>query len=240
MDPLPVSPQLRYQDLAAMIDHVLLEPRLTSRQVLDGLETAKQCGAAAALVRPGDIEAAVRALEGSGVKPGSVCGFPHGSQNTATKAYEARDLLRRGARQIDLVIAVSRLLSREFQYVQTELSQIVEACHKEGAALGVILENAYLTGELKIIACRSAERAEADFVVTSTGFAPSGFTADDARLMRQYLPESIGVKAAGGIETLDAVLEAHAAGCSRVATTATAAILEEWKRRTDAATDAAT
>ena len=130
------------------------------------------------------------------IHPGSVVGFPHGTQTTATKLYEARDLLRRGAKELDVVVAIPNLLSREFQYVQIELSQISELCHKEGATLKVILENAYLTDELKIIACRCCERAEVDFVATSTGFAPSGCTLADVKLMRQYLPDNIGVKAA--------------------------------------------
>src|SRR5208337_4058908 len=129
--------------------------------------------------RPCDIDPAVRTLAGSPVRPGSVAGFPHGSQNTAAKLYEARDLLRRGAREIDMVIAVSALLSREFQHVQTELIQMAEMCRQEGAVLKVILENAYLTEELKIVACRCCARAGVDFVSTSTGFGPSGYTLED-------------------------------------------------------------
>ena len=182
-------------------------------------------------MRPCDIDLAVRTLQGGSVKPGAVCGFPHGSQNTATKLYEARDLLRRGAREIDMAIAISKLVSREFQYVQMELQQMAELCHKEGALLKVILENAYLSDELKIIACRCCERAEVDFVQTSTGFAASGYTLADIALMRRHLPEEIGGKAAGGIRTLDQVLEVYEAGCTRIGTTSTAAILDEWKAR---------
>jgi deoxyribose-phosphate aldolase len=173
---------------------------------------------------------AVRTLQGSPVRPASVSSFPHGSQNTATKLYETRDLLRRGAKEIDMVVAISKLLSREFQHVQIELLQMSELCHQEGAVLKVILETAYLTGELKIIACRSAARAEVDFVQTSTGFAPTEATLEDVQLLRKHLPEEIGIKAAGP-RTLDQVLEAYAAGCSRVGTDSTAAILEEWKAR---------
>jgi len=202
--------------------------------MLDGLALAKRYQVASATVRPCDIDLAVRTLAGSAVKPGSVSGFPHGSQNTATKLYETRDLLRRGAKEIDMVIAISKLLSREFQHVQTELSQMSDACHKEGAFLKVILETAYLTDELKIIACRCCERAEVDFVGTSTGFAPSGYTMDDLKLLRKYLPEQIGIKAVGGLRTLDDVLAVDAAGCSRIGTARTAAILDEWKARLEA------
>jgi deoxyribose-phosphate aldolase len=208
-----------------------VKPELSDDQVVHGLELAKRYGVASVSVRPCDIDLAVRTLQGSAVKAGSVSGFPHGSQNTATKLYETRDLLRRGAREIDMVIAISKLISREFQHVQMELQQMSELCHKEGALLKVILETGYLTDEQKIIACRCCERAEVDFVKTSTAFGPRGYSIDDIKLMRKYVPEEIGVKAAGGLRTVDQVLEVHALGCTRIGTTSTAAILDEWKAR---------
>ncbi len=235
MDPLPRPPLASYEDVARMIDHSLVKPALTSAQVVDGLQLARRYGVACVSVRPCDIDVAVRTLQGSPVRPGSVSGFPHGSQTTGTKLYETRDLLRRGAKEIDMVIAIPNLLSREFQYVQTELSQMSEACHKEGAILKVILETGYLTDELKIIACRCCERAEVDFVKTSTGFGPRGYSLDDVRILRKYLPEEIGVKAAGGLRTVDQVLEVYEAGCTRIGTTSTAAILDDWKARLAAA-----
>ena len=235
MDPEPRPPLATYEDLARMVDHSLVKPELTNQQVMEGLELARRYGVACVSVRPCDIDLAVRTLAGSSVKPGSVSGFPHGSQNTATKLFETRDLLRRGAKEIDMVVAISKLLSREFQHVHMELSQMAEACHKEGAILKVILETGYLTDEIKIIACRCCERAEVDFVKTSTGFAPSGYTMDDLKLLRKYLPEEIGIKAAGGLRTVDDVLQVHAAGCSRIGTTSTAAILDEWKARLETA-----
>jgi deoxyribose-phosphate aldolase len=132
-----------------------------------------------------------------------------------------------------MVIGIPKLLSREFQYVQTELLQMSESCHKEGALFTVIFENAYLTEELKIIACRCCERAEVDFVATSTGFAATGYTADDVRLMRKHVPEEIAVKAEG-IHTLELALEALAAGAGRIGTDRAAAILDEWKARLEA------
>jgi deoxyribose-phosphate aldolase len=229
--PEPLPPLATYEDFARLIDHSLVKPELTRTQIIEGLQLARRYGVACVSVRPCDIDLAVRSLEGSTVKPGSVCGFPHGSQTTGTKLYEARDLLRRGAKEIDMVIAIPQLISREFQHVQTELLQMSEACHREGAILKVILENAYLTDELKIIGCRCCERAEVDFVKTSTGFAPSGYTVEDVKLMRKHLPAGIGVKAAGGLRTVDQVLEVYEAGCSRIGATSTAAILDEWKGR---------
>jgi len=221
MDPETRPPLAAPEDIARLIDHSLLRPDLTAAQVLEGIAAARQCQVASVTVRPCDIEAAVRHLAGSSVKPGSVVGFPHGSQTTPTKLYEARDLLRRGAREIDLTIALAALLSREFQLVQSELSQICEACHKEGATLKVDLASGYLTDELKIIACRSAERAEVDFV--------SGRAAD-AALLRKYLPEEIGVKAAE-VSDLDTLLSAYESGCTRFGATATREILQAFQAR---------
>jgi deoxyribose-phosphate aldolase len=229
------EPLATYEAFARLIDHSLVKPELTDEQVVEGLNMAKRYGVACVSVRPCDIDLAVRTLQGSSVKAGSVSGFPHGSTNTATKLYETRDLLRRGAREIDMVIAISKLLSREFQHVQMELLQMSELSHKEGALLKVILENAYLTDELKIIACRCCERAEVDFVKTSTGFAPSGYTIEDVKLMRKHLPGEIGVKAAGGLRTVDQVVEVYNLGCTRIGTTSTAALLDEWKSRLAAA-----
>lgn len=220
-----------YEDLAQLIDHSLVKPELSDEEVVGGIELAKRYGVASVSVRPCDIDLAVRTLQGSPVKAGSISGFPHGSQNTATKLYETRDLLRRGAREIDMVIAISKLISREFQHVQMELLQMSELCHKEGALLKVILETGYLTEEQTIIACRCCERAEVDFVKTSTGFGPRGYTIEDIKLMRKHVPEEIGVKAAGGLRTVDQVFEVHALGCTRIGTTSTAAILDEWKAR---------
>ncbi len=238
MEPQPRPPLATYDDLAKMLDHWLVQPDLTAAQVHEGLEMAKRYRIASVTVRPCDIDLAVRTLQASPVRPGSVSGFPHGSQTTGTKLYETRDLLRRGAKQVGIVIAISSLLSREFQHVQTELTQMAEACHKEGAILTVMLESAYLTSELKVIACRCCERAEVDFVQASTGFAPSNYTMEDLALLRKYLPEEIGIKAAGPIRTADQVLELYNAGCSRIGTSATAAILDEWKARLAAAAQA--
>jgi deoxyribose-phosphate aldolase len=225
-----VRPRLsRYEDLAKMIDHSLVRPELTDEEVIAGCELARKYNVASVSVRPCDVEAAVRVLAGSNVKVGSVAGFPHGSSTTAVKLYEARDVLRRGAREIDMVLNIARLRSREFQYVEMELLQMAETCHKEGTLLKVIFENAWLTDELKIVACRICGRAGVDFAKTSTGFAPSGYTLDDLRLMRTNLPEHVGLKAAGGVRTLEKAKGVYEAGCTRFGATATATILEAWK-----------
>ncbi len=228
---MELPPPKTYLDLARMIDHSLLRPELSEEQVLEGCRIAREYQVASVTVRPADVDLAVGWMEGSGVPVGSVAGFPHGSQTTAVKLYEARDLLRRGTREIDMVLNIGKLISRQFQYVETELAQMADACHDAGAILKVIFENAYLTDELKIAAARIATRAGADFVKTSTGFAPGGATLEDLRLMRAHAGPNVQVKAAGGVRTLEKALEVRAAGASRFGATATVAILEEWKAR---------
>jgi deoxyribose-phosphate aldolase len=155
------------------------------------------------------------------------------------KLYEVRDLLRRGIREIDFVLNIGKLISRQFQYVEMELMQAAKACHEEGAVLKAIFENAYLTEDLKIIACKIVKRAEADFARTSTGFAPSGSTPSDLLLMKRVLKDYCGVKAASGIRSLDDALEAYRCGADRIGATRTAAILDEWKAQAAARASAA-
>ncbi|MFN7993926.1 MAG: deoxyribose-phosphate aldolase [Bryobacteraceae bacterium] len=222
-------PLSSYEDLAQIIDHALVKPELTDDDVIAGCELAAKYRVKMVSVRPCDVELAIRVLQGTGVAVGSLAGFPHGSSTTAVKLYEARDVLRRGAREIDMVLNIARLRSRQFAYIESELLQMAETCHKESALLKVIFENAWLTDELKIVACRICARAGVDFAKTSTGFAPSGFTLDDLRLMRTHLPEEVGLKAAGGIRDLATAKDVYAAGCSRIGTSLPADILDEWK-----------
>lgn len=224
-------PLTTYEQLAKMIDHSLLRPELTEEQVIAGCQLAIRYNVANVTVRPSDADLAVNLMKDSGIPVGSVAGFPHGSSTTPVKLYEARDLLRRGVREIDMVLNIGKLLSRQFQYVESELMQMAEACHEQGAILKVIFENAYLTDELKIIACKIAKRAGVDFVKTSTGFAPSGAKIEDLRLMHQHCAPLVQVKAAGGIRTLEQAIEVYEAGCTRFGATATAAILDAWKER---------
>lgn len=224
-------PLATFEDVSRLIDHSLLRPELPDAQVIEGCRVAREYNVATVTVRPCDVDTAVRAMEGSGIGVSTVAGFPHGSATTATKLYEVRDLLRRGACEVDMVLNIGRLVSRQFEYVETELAQAAEACHEGGALLKVIFENAYLTDELKIIACRIATNAGADFVKTSTGYAPSGATIEDLKLMRAHAGANVRIKAAGGVRTLEGVLEAYKVGCSRIGATATVAILEAWKRQ---------
>jgi deoxyribose-phosphate aldolase len=231
-----MTPPAAPESPAPILVQTLLEPDLDDERVLAGIRASQGHGVASVRVRPCDIDLAIRSLDRGELRAGAVCGFPHGSHSTATKLFEARDLLRRGAREIAAVIGISRLLNREFQHVQSELLQLRESCQKESARLTVILETAYLTEELKVIACSCCERAEVDFVSTSTGFGPAGYTLEDLKLLRRHLPEEVGIEAAGGIDTLGQVLELRDFGCARIATSRTTAILDEWTARHPAKT----
>ena len=214
-----------------MIEHSLVRPDLTEEQVASGCRLAYDYRVAAAVVKPCDVDIAVRILDGSGVAVASVAGFPHGSSNTATKLYEGRDLLRRGAKEISLVVNFGKMISRQFQYVETEIMQMAESCHQSNAKCKVIFETGFLSGELKIILCKILKRAGADFAETCTAFGPSGYHAEDAAFLKTYLKGRAEIKASGGIRTLEQALAIHAGGCARFGTTQTEAILDEWKAR---------
>jgi deoxyribose-phosphate aldolase len=220
-----MTPAPTYESLAAVVNHTLLEPELTNAQVVEGLELAKRYGVATVAVRACDTDLGVRILQGSPVRPGSIVSYPFGFQSTAVKLYETRDLLRRGAKEIGVVVGASKLLSREFQQVQTELNQLVEACRGAAARLTVFLETSLLTDEQKIIACTCCERADVDFVSTSRGY-----TIPDLKLLRKHLPDETGIQVSG-VATLDEALELQTLGVTRIATSSTVGILDDWKRR---------
>jgi deoxyribose-phosphate aldolase len=158
-------------------------------------------------------------------------GFPHGSNQTAVKVAEAELAMDDGAVELDMVLNIGQLRSGEYHQVHEDIQAVCQAAHKRGAKVKVILENAYLTDEQKVRACKLSEEAGADWVKTSTGFAPGGATIEDLKLMRASVSEAVQVKAAGGVRTLDAILAVIEAGVTRCGATATAAILDEFERR---------
>jgi deoxyribose-phosphate aldolase len=219
-----------YTQLAKMIDHSLLRPELTEAELIAGCELAKKYAVASVCVKPCHVRLAAQLLAGSGVAVGTVTGFPHGSSATPVKVTEARQAMQDGAVELDMVLNIGELRSGHADYVRSDIRAVVAAA--EGRAIvKVIFENAYLTDAEKILACKLAEAAGAHFVKTSTGFAPSGATLEDLRLMRANVGPQVQVKAAGGVRTLDAMLAVVEAGCTRVGATATAAILDEYARR---------
>jgi deoxyribose-phosphate aldolase len=219
------------EKVAKTIDHSLLRPELTVDEVLAGCELAAACQVASVCCRPLDVGRCRDALAGSGVLVGTVVGFPHGASTTAVKAFEAERALDEGAVELDMVLPIGWLRSGEDDEVREDIAAVVDVAHPRGAVVKVILENAYLTDEQKVRGCRLSETAGADFVKTSTGFAPSGSTMDDLRLMRASVSDRVKVKAAGGIRTLDLLIEGLNAGMDRCGATATAVIIDDLRRR---------
>jgi deoxyribose-phosphate aldolase len=217
------------EQVASMIDHSLLRPELTTAEVRRGCAVAAERRTASVCVRPADVELAAGLLAGTGVLVGTVVGFPHGSTTTAAKVAETRELVAAGADEIDMVLAIGRLRGGETGYVRDDIAAVVAAA--QGRCVKVILENAYLSDEQKVTGCRLTEQAGAQFVKTSTGFAPGGATLADIRLMRATVSPAIAVKAAGGVRTLDTLLELAAAGATRFGATATEAILDDLAAR---------
>lgn len=218
-------------DIAKMLDHSLLKPEMDEATIRRGLEVAKQYDVASICVRPCDVALAREMLAGTQVHVSTVIGFPHGSNRTEVKVLEAQLAMDDGATELDMVLNIGRLLSGAEDEVRADIKAVVDAAHARGALVKVILENAYLTDAQKVLACRLATEAGADFVKTSTGFAPSGAKIEDLKLMRDSVPENVKVKAAGGVRTLDAVLACREAGCTRCGATATEAIMQEAERR---------
>ena len=224
------SKTITYQQLAKTIDHSLLRPELTEADVIAGCELAAQYDVASVCVKPYHVKLSQQVLAGTEVTVGTVIGFPHGSNTTATKVVEAQQAIVDGATELDMVLNIGELRSGHSEYVKNDISAVVDAAQGR-AIVKVILENAYLTDEEKVLGCKLCEEAGADFVKTSTGFAPGGATIPDLKLMRATVGPQVQVKAAGGVRTLDALLEVIDVGVTRVGATATAVILDEFEQR---------
>lgn len=220
-----------YRDVAKTIDHALLQPTLTDAALDSGCELARQYGVASVCIVPHGLRRAAELLAGSGVQPSTTIGFPHGSNVTATKVFEAERALSDGATELDLLINVGKALGGEYTYVEREIREVLDVTHGAGAKLKIIFENCYLAREQKLALCRICSELGVDWVKTSTGFGTSGASADDVRLMREHSAAHVQVKASGGIRTLEQVLELRALGASRVGTSSTRAILDEARAR---------
>ena len=216
--------------VAKTIDHSLLRPELTVDEVLAGCDLAARYHVASVCCRPIDVSRCVEHLAGTDVVVGTVIGFPHGSNLTATKVFEAQRALEQGAVELDMVLQIGLLRSGLTDEVRVDIAAVVAAAGA-GALVKVILENAYLTDDEKVTGCRLAEDAGAAYVKTSTGYAPSGATLDDLRLMRATVSPHVKVKAAGGVRTLDALIDCINAGIDRCVATATATIIDDLRSR---------
>lgn len=231
-----------YAELAGMIDHSLLPPALTDAEAEAGCILAATYGVASVCVKPTFVARAADLLEGTSVIVGCVIGFPAGNSHTEVKRYETELAIRDGAREVDMVINIGKALAAEWDYVENEIATIARQAHAGGARLKVIFETDYLPeDETKIRLCEICARAGADWVKTSTGYGFNklpdgnynckGATEHDLQLMRQHSPAHVQVKASGGVRTLDGLIKVRDLGCTRLGTSSTQAILDEYRRR---------
>lgn len=207
-------------DLARYIDHTLLKPDATADDVDQLCQEAVEHGFASVVVNPTWVSRAAKIVKGSNVKVASVVGFPFGASTSDIKAMEARRAIRDGAKEIDMVINVGALKSGDYDMVRSDVARVSDACHESGAINKVIVETSLLTDDEKVIASRLASLGHADFVKTSTGFGPGGATVFDVALMREAVGPDLGVKAAGGIRTVQDLEDMVAAGATRIGASA--------------------
>jgi deoxyribose-phosphate aldolase len=214
------------KSLAHSIDHTLLKPEATQDQIAQLCFEARKYGFASVCVNPGNVKLCADLLKGSGVPVCTVIGFPLGATPTDVKVFEAQQAIREGASELDMVINVGAVKSRDYELVRNDIAALARACHAGNAILKVIIEAALLTDEEKVIACQLAKVAGADFVKTSTGFGPGGATPEDVALMRRVVGPSMGVKAAGGIRTYADAQKMIAAGATRIGASASVKIIQ--------------
>jgi deoxyribose-phosphate aldolase len=238
-----------YDQLAKTIDHSLLHPTMTDAELEAGCRIAAQYQVASVCIKPYAVKRAVELLRGSGVLVGAVVGFPHGSNTTQVKRYETQLACEHGAAEIDMVINIGKALSGDWDYVEFDIRAVCEEAHSRHAKVKVILENDYLaqggaglsSDDLKRKLCEISERAGADWVKTSTGYGfikqpdgsynYKGATEHDLALMHESVSGRVEVKAAGGVRDHDGLIKVRDLGATRCGATATAAMLEEYRRR---------
>jgi len=215
--------------IAKTIDHSLLKPDMTRDEVRQGCEIAKKYDVASVCCKPSDVAFCAEILKGTDVEVGTVVGFPHGSSATETKVFETKKAIADGATEIDMVLNIGQLKSGLYDSVKADIAAVVAAAG--GKMVKVILENAYLTDDEKITACKLCEAAGAHYVKTSSGYAPTGATVADVKLMRAAVSPAVKVKSAGGVRTLDALIEMLDAGVERSGATTTSTMLDEYTQR---------
>lgn len=222
-------PKYSKKKIAKTIDHSLLKPEMTRDEVRQGCEIAKKYDVASVCCKPSDVAFCAEILKGTDVEIGTVVGFPHGSSTTDTKVFETNAAIADGATEIDMVLNIGLLKSGLYEEVKSDIKAVVDAAG--GKMVKVILENAYLTDDEKVTACKLCEAAGAHYVKTSSGYAPTGATVADVKLMRASVSPKVKVKSAGGVRTLDALIEMLDAGIERSGATTTSTMLDEYTQR---------
>jgi deoxyribose-phosphate aldolase len=220
-----------YLDVAKMIDHSLLNPTLKEEDLEQGIALALSYDVASVCILPYALRMCAERLRGSDVRASTTIGFPHGGHTTAIKVAETTQALTDGGEELDMVVNISKVLSGDWGYVRDDIRAVVEPAHAAGQKVKVIFENAYLNDVQKVRLCEICSEVNADWVKTSTGYAPSGATHADLILMRKHAAPHIQVKAAGGVRDLDALLAVRELGVTRCGATRTASMLEEARRR---------
>ncbi|MDA0657420.1 MAG: deoxyribose-phosphate aldolase [Planctomycetota bacterium] len=227
----PTTDGITYRSISKMIDHAILTPNLTQEDLERGCQLAIAYDVASVCTMPFYVSECVRLLRGSSVKASTTIGFPHGGHTTSVKCAEADQAVRDGCEELDMVVNISQVLSAQWDYVKKDIDAVVQVAHGSARKVKVIFENCYLQDEHKIRLCEIATELCADWVKTSTGFGPTGATFDDVRLMRQHVPETVQVKAAGGVRDIDTALSMRELGASRCGTSRTQEVLDEWRSR---------
>ncbi len=219
------------EQVAKTIDTSLLNPGLDDEALEEGCRIALKYNAASACVMPFYLAKCAEILSGSTVKASTTIGFPHGGHTTAVKMAEATRALADGGEELDMVVNISKVLSGDWDYVRRDIRTVVDLTRAHGQKSKIIFENCYLSDEQKIKLCEICAELNPDWVKTSTGYAHGGATIEDLKLMRKHTPEHIQVKAAGGIRTLDSLLEVMDLGVTRVGSTRTVEFCEEYRER---------
>ncbi len=217
------------EEIARMIDHSLLNPVMTERDLEEGCCFGVKNNVASVCVMPYYLKRCAKILKGNAVKASTTIGFPHGGHATSVKVAEARQAITDGGEELDMVVNISTVLSGDWAYVRTEIAALAELTHAHNAKLKVIFENCYLQDEHKIKLCEICGRVEVDWVKTSTGYGSGGATDADLILMRKHSPPHVQIKAAGGIRDLSRLLAVRALGVTRVGASRTADILDQCR-----------
>ena len=220
-----------YEQVAKMIDHSLLNPVMADEELESGCGVALKYDVASVCIKPYYLKRCAELLSTSTVAPSTVIGFPQGGNTTAIKVAEAEQALTDGGIELDFVVNIGKVLSEDWNYVRQDIQAVVDCTHQGGGIAKVIFENCFLQDSHKIRLCEICAEAGADFVKTSTGYGSGGATIEDLKLMRRHSPPNVQVKAAGGVRTLEKLLEVRALGVTRVGATATIKILEAQKKR---------
>jgi deoxyribose-phosphate aldolase len=223
---------MRKEEIAKMIDHTLLKPEATEEQVKNICNEAIEYNFASVCVNPTQVALAASLLKESNVKVCTVIGFPLGANTSRVKAFETSEAIKEGAQEVDMVINVGKLKDKNYDYVREDIKAVVDAA--AGKALTkVILETCLLTDDEKVIACKLAKEAGADFVKTSTGFSKGGATYEDIKLMRETVGSQMGVKASGGVRSYQDTVSMIEAGASRIGASASIAICQGGEGNTN-------